>query len=156
MDCVPDKKSVAEAVLNGGSASALARELGVSCRVVYRIVNRYCLEANPRTYRRLRSEVGYSFYEYPVGSLRHHKEEFINKLQDKEISRASSIWRLEGISGITLSGLYKNRIDTIYEFLRYKDDELRKLNQVTIDGVRKVRAVLVVLGIAEQALEPDA
>ena len=152
---MPDKKSVAEAVLNGGSASALAREVGVSYRVVCRIVNRYCLEANPCAYRRLRSATGRPLYEYPVGVLRCHKETFLNKMHDIEIGRDSSIWRLEGVSGMTLGGLYRNGIDTINDFLGYKDEELRRLQQVNIDGVRKVRDVLVSLGIAEPALEPD-
>jgi hypothetical protein len=122
---------------------------------VYRILNRYCLEANPSAYRRLRFEAGHPFYEYPVGVLRRHKEKFLNKLHETKMGMTSSIWLLEGISSITLGGLYKNGIDTIGDFVKLTNDELRRLQQVHIDGVCKVRSVLVDHGLAEQAHPAD-
>lgn len=144
-----ERDEIAEAVLKDVSASALAREMKASVQAVYSIVNRYCLEANPSAYRRLRSQAGQSFSEYPLWILRRHRKEFQKKHIRGCTDRASSIWCLEGISGITLSGLYKNGVDTIDDFMRIPHEKLAKLRQVGPAGLRKVIVEIQRLGIAE-------
>ncbi len=150
-----DRNDIAEAVLKGGSASALARGMKLSVPVVYTIVNRYCLEANPSAYRRLRSQADNSFTQYPLWVLRRHRNRFLKRQIRGCTDRASSIWCLEGISGITLNGLYKNGVDTIDDFMRIPYEELSTLKQVGSTGVRKVVAEIQRLGIAEQVVGDD-
>lgn len=145
---VSNKSAVAEAILNGASASKFAKEYGEANVTIVRAVNRYCLESNPVAYRRIgiESKKYCPSYNYSIEILRSYKDEFLNKIDNLSILESCSIWRLNSVPTTTLGGLYHFGLNTIEDILKYNFDELRMIRCVGKKGANELREALIKLG----------